>query len=244
MVFYYAEPQDFHDEQIQLGLAFAGQMAVALENAFLRERAALAERSRLARDLHDAVSQTLFSASLIAEALPTLWQRNPETAAQKLEELRQLTRGALSEMRTLLFELRPAALGDAELSDLLRHLANAFTARTRLPVDLTIEGQPDPPAAVKAAFYRVAQEALNNTAKYAQARQVSLHLAGGKDQLRLEARDDGRGFDPLAVPPDSLGLNIMRERAEAIGASLQIHSAPEQGVIIRLDWKDSQQETV
>ena len=243
MVFYYAEPQDFHDEQIQLGLAFAGQMAVALENAFLRERAALAERSRLARDLHDAVSQTLFSASLIAEALPTLWQRNPETAAQKLEELRQLTRGALSEMRTLLFELRPAALGDAELPDLLRHLANAFTARTRLPVYLTIEGQPDPPAAVKAAFYRVAQEALNNTAKYAQARQVTLHLAGGKDELRLEARDDGRGFDPLAIPPDSLGLNIMRERAEAIGASLQIHSAPEQGTVIMLDWK-CQQETL
>ena len=244
MVFYYAEPQDFHDEQIQLGLAFAEQMAVALENALLRERAALAERSRLARDLHDAVSQTLFSASLIAEALPTLWERNPQTAAQKLEELRQLTRGALSEMRTLLFELRPSAIADTELPDLLRHLANAFTARARLPVELSIEGSPDPPAAVKAAFYRVAQEALNNTAKYAQARQVTLHLAGGKDQLRLEARDDGRGFDPRVIPPDSLGLNIMRERAEAIGASLHIHSAPEQGTIIRLDWKDSQQETV
>lgn len=146
-------------------------------------------------------------------------------------------------MRTLLFELRPAALGDAELPDLLRHLANAFIARTRLPVELSIAGQPNPPAAVKAAFYRVAQEALNNTAKYAQARQVTLYLAGGKDQLRLEVRDDGRGFDPLAIPPDSLGLNIMRERAEAIGASLQIHSAPEQGTVIMLDWK-CQQETL
>jgi len=236
MVFYYAEPQEFHEEQIQLGMAFAEQMAVALENAFLRERAALAERSRLARDLHDAVSQTLFSASLIAEALPKLWQRSPETAAQKLEELRQLTRGALSEMRTLLFELRPAALGDAELPDLLRHLANAFTARTRLPVELNIEGQPDPPAGVKAVFYRVAQEALNNTAKYAQARQVAMHLSGGREQLRLEIRDDGRGFDPPAIPPDSLGLNIMRERAQSIDASLRIRSAPEQGTTITLDW--------
>ncbi|MCA1899412.1 MAG: histidine kinase [Chloroflexi bacterium] len=244
MVFYYAEPQEFHEEQIQLGLAFAEQMAVALENAFLRERVALAERSRLARDLHDAVSQTLFSASLIAEALPKLWQRSPETAAQKLEELRQLTRGALSEMRTLLFELRPAALSDTELSDLLRHLANAFTARARLPVELNIEGQPDPPAGVKAVFYRVAQEALNNAAKYAQARQVALHLSGGRERLRLEIRDDGRGFDPLAVPPDSLGLNIMRERAESIGASLQIRSAPEQGTIISLDWTSPRQETL
>jgi len=97
---------------------------------------------------------------------------------------------------------------------------------------------------VKVVFYRVAQEALNNTAKYAQARQVALRLSGGKEQLRLEARDDGRGFDPLTVPPDSLGLNIMRERAKSIGASLQIHSAPEQGTTITLDWKSPKQETL
>ncbi|MFZ5807939.1 MAG: GAF domain-containing protein [Chloroflexota bacterium] len=247
LVLYYPTPRNIQPDEIELVSIFANQASLAIENALLRaqaaEVAALAERGRLARDLHDAVSQTLFSASLIAEVLPKLWERNPETAAQKLEELRQLTRGALSEMRTLLLELRPAALDEMDLADLIRHLANAFTARARLPVDLTVEGQADPPANVKAVFYRVAQEALNNTAKYAQARQVVLRLSGGKEQLRLEARDDGRGFDPLAIPPDSLGLGIMRERAASIGASLQICSAPEQGTIITLDWKSSQQET-
>jgi len=246
LVLYYSAPRNIQPDEIEVASIFASQASLAIENALLREQAAegaaLAERSRLARDLHDAVSQTLFSASLIAETLPKLWQRNPETAFQKLEDLRQLTRGALSEMRTLLFELRPAALSDTELPDLLRHLANAFTARARLPVELNIEGSPDPPAGVKAVFYRVAQEALNNIAKYAQARQVVMVLSGGKEQLRLEARDDGRGFDPLTVPPDSLGLNIMRERAKSIGASLQIHSVPEQGTTITLDWKSPQQE--
>jgi len=236
--FYYTEPQDFHDEQIQLGLAFAEQMAIAIENALLRERAAegaaLAERGRLARDLHDAVSQTLFSASLIAEVLPKLWERNPEIAAQKLEELRQLTRGALSEMRTLLLELRPAALEEMDLADLLRHLANAFTARARLPVELTLEGQADPPADVKAVFYRVAQEALNNVAKHAAASQVAITLRCEEHDMLLHVRDNGRGFDPVQVPPASLGLGIMRERAAAIGANLTVESHPGKGTLVVL----------
>ncbi len=238
MVFYYAEPQDFHDEQIQLGMAFAEQMAIAIENALLRERAAegaaAAERGRLARDLHDAVSQTLFSASLIAEALPKLWERSPEIAAQKLEELRQLTRGALSEMRTLLLELRPAALEEMDLADLLRHLANASAARARLPVELTLEGQADPPADVKAVFYRVAQEALNNIVKHAAASQASITLRREEGNILLQVRDNGRGFDPAQIPPVSLGLGIMRERAETIGARLDIQSQPGAGTLVTL----------
>ena len=106
----------------------------------LKEKTAEEERIRLARDLHDAVSQTLFSTSLIAEVLPRLWERNKDEGLKKLEEVRQLTRGALAEMRTLLFELRPAALADAELSDLLRQLAESVIGRARVPVTLEVEG--------------------------------------------------------------------------------------------------------
>ena len=122
----------------------------------LREKTAEEERIRLARDLHDAVSQTLFSTSLIAEVLPRLWERNKEEGLQKLEEVRQLTRGALAEMRTLLFELRPAALADAELSDLLRQLAESVIGRARVPVTLEVEGTCVIPPDVKIAFYRIA----------------------------------------------------------------------------------------
>jgi signal transduction histidine kinase len=244
MVFYYTEPQDFTDEQIQLGLTFAEQVALALENARLHQRAEQAavtqERNRLARDLHDAVSQTLFSASLIADVLPKLWDRDPDAGRQKLDELRLLTRGALSEMRTLLFELRPASLKDMELEDLLRHLTNAFTGRTRIPAELKADGLTDPSPEVKEVFYRVAQEALNNITKHAEASQVSVHLEGAETQVRLKIRDNGRGFDPGTVSPENLGLGIMRERAEAIGADLNIVSQPGQGTRVELMWKEDE----
>ena len=225
MVFYYTTPQDFTDEQIQLGLTFAEQVSLAIENARLHEQAeqiAIAqERNRLARDLHDAVSQTLFSASLIAEVLPKLWDRNPEAGRQKLDELRLLTRGALSDMRTLLLELRPASLVDMELVDLLRHLTNAFTGRTRIMVELNVEGQVDPPPVIKEVFYRVAQESLNNITKHANASHVTVQLNLGEAQLQLTIEDDGCGFDVQTVSLESLGLDIMRERAQAIGARLK-----------------------
>lgn len=244
LVLYYPTPRNIQLEEIELASAFASQASLAIENALLRAQAAegavLSERSRLARDLHDAVSQTLFSASLIAEVLPKLWERQPETAAQKLEELRELTRGALSEMRTLLLELRPAALAEMDLADLLRHLANAFTARARLPVELSVEGQFDPPVEVKAVFYRVAQEALNNISKHAAASQVFITLQRKEDSTLLCVCDNGRGFDPDQIPPVSLGLGIMRERARSIGAQFLIHSEIGAGTRVELIWKDGQ----
>ncbi len=239
------KPRGFTQEDVRISNLFADQAAIAIENARLfqqaQELAATQERQRLARDLHDAVTQTLFSASLIAEVLPKLWERNPEVGKQKLEELRQLTRGALSEMRTLLLELRPATLVEMDLGDLLRYLANAFTGRTRIPAALTLEGQVDPPAKVKEVYYRVAQEALNNINKHAEATQVSIHLKRQEEQAELNIGDNGRGFDPQAVSPDNLGLGIMCERAEAIGAKLDIRSAIGAGTHIKLLWKDGQE---
>jgi PAS domain S-box-containing protein len=244
LALYYATPRTIQPEEIQLAVTFANQASLAIENALLRaqatEAATLSERNRLARDLHDAVSQTLFSASLIADVLPKLWQRNPDAAQQKLNELGQLTRGALSEMRTLLLELRPTSLADIDLGDLLRHLVNAFIGRTRTPAVLEISGQMDPPAEVKSVFYRVAQEALNNIGKHAQATQVKLHLARAEGQARLEVRDNGRGFNPNSSRPGSLGLGIMRERAESIAAQLTVESRPGGGTKLVLTWKQQE----
>jgi signal transduction histidine kinase len=237
---FYQRPHTFSAEEIQLTTAFADQAALAIENARLRtqaqEAAVAAERTRLARDLHDAVTQTLFSSSLIADVLPRLWERNPEEGQRRLAELRELTRGALAEMRTLLLELRPAALIEARLSDLLRQLAESVTGRARVPVRLEVEGDCELDAEVKVALYRIAQEALNNVAKHAGASEAIVRLHCQPGQVELGVCDDGFGFEPAGLPPDSLGLGIMRERALAIGAELTVESQAGQGTEIRVAW--------
>jgi len=201
-----------------------------------REEAAAEERNRLARDLHDAVSQTLFSASIIAEVLPKLWEKHPDEARRRLEEVRQLTRGALAEMRTLLLELRPTTLVEAEMGYLLQQLGEAVASRSRIDVDVSVEGQCAVPTEVKVALYRIAQEALNNVAKHAQAREARVILVCTESGVTLKVSDDGRGFDISRIPPDSLGLGIMRERAKDAGASLNIESSPGRGTEVSVAW--------
>lgn len=208
-------------------------------NERLREKAALdavaAERTRLARDLHDAVTQTLFSTTLIADVLPELWALNPAEGRRRLEELRQMTRGALAEMRTLLVELRPNALIEVPLPTLLRQLTEAMASRSRIAIQLSAEGECRLPPDVQVGLYRIAQEALNNVVKHARASQavVTLRLC---DPVRLTVADDGVGFDPAAVTADHLGLRIMRERAEAIGAKLSVYSEPGEGTQVSVVW--------
>jgi signal transduction histidine kinase len=194
------------------------------------------ERSRLARDLHDAVSQTLFAASLIAEVLPDLWDIDETKARKSSEELRQLTRGALAEMRTLLFELRPAALNQASLSDLIRQISEAAIGRERIPIHLNLSGACEIPCDVKVEIYRIVQESLNNIIKYARATCVELTLYLEANSIYLEIRDDGTGFDPASVRPTSMGLRIMHERADSIQAHLQVNSQLGEGTTITLFW--------
>jgi signal transduction histidine kinase/predicted hydrocarbon binding protein len=234
----------FNEAQLPLFNSIADQLSIAIDNARLfdqaRQSAILAERSRLARDLHDAVTQTLFSSSLIADVLPKLWERNPEAGKQKLEELRQLTRGALSEMRTLLMELRPSALAEADMDELFRHLVNAHVSRGRLKIRFETQGEETPPIEVKEVFYRVAQEALNNIEKHAGAQEVLIRLRKNEGSVELLIRDDGCGFDPEAVPQEHMGLGIMRERANGIGARLTIQSAPGKGTELMMYWKEKE----
>ena len=208
----------------------------------MQEKAAAGERNRLARDLHDAVSQTLFSASLIAEVVPRLWERDQNEGKRRLEEVRQLSRSALGEMRTLLFELRPAALAEAELSDLLQQLVDTITGRARIPVTLEISGKMILPAEVKVALYRIAQEALNNVAKHSGAKQAKVELSYKHNQVLLRVSDNGKGFDKSALPPESLGVGIMKERASAAGADLIIKSKAGCGTTVTTKWIKRREE--
>jgi PAS domain S-box-containing protein len=258
----HSEPARYTSEQAGLVRAFASQAAVAIENHRLYEQAqslaAREERQRLARDLHDAVSQTLFSASLAAEVLPRLWERKPEEGQRCLEEIRHLTRGALVEMRTLLLELRPSGLLEVGLDDLLRQLAEATSSRAQVPVDLTIDGECPMAPDVQVTLYRIAQEALNNIVKHAGASRAAVSLrcggspssppssppmggieGGRRGGIELCIEDDGCGFDPQAAPADRLGLRIMHERAAAIGADIRIESEIGHGTQLEVIWPGS-----
>jgi nitrate/nitrite-specific signal transduction histidine kinase len=233
-------------EQIALLTTIGQQIGVAVENAQLYEQAEqtaiAAERGRLARELHDAVTQTLFSASLIADVIPRIWKRDPEEGMQNLEELRQLTRGALAEMRTLLLEMRPESLERADIKSLLTQLADAFIGRVRVPLNLEIDGDCELTHEVKIAFYRIAQEALNNIAKHSGARQVELHLECQPGHLNLRIKDDGLGFEVNSIPPGHMGIGIMQERANSIGAILKIESQLGQGTTVELDWRSARED--
>jgi len=201
-----------------------------------QEQATIEERGRLARDLHDAVTQTIYSAALIAESLPQVWDRDPDRGRRNLAKLRQLVRGALAEMRTLLFELRPKSLEAADLGVLLRQLGDALTGRTQIPVTVDVEMEGDLPPEVKVAYYRISQEAFNNIEKHARADQVEVSLTRSNDQLLLTVQDNGRGFNLETIPAGRLGMQIMQERAESIQAVLDVTSHPGTGTLVNLTW--------
>jgi two-component system nitrate/nitrite sensor histidine kinase NarX len=190
----------------------------------------------LAQNLHDAVNQSLFSAGLIAEVLPRLWERDPNEGRRSLEDLRRLTRGAQADLRLLLAELKPSTLIDGKLGDLLRLMGNALSGRANIPIHVTVTGKEKLPADVQVAIYRLCQEGLNNIAKHANANQVDIQLHYKKGGVELRIRDDGCGFNPDQTPAGHYGLSMMRERAAAVGATLSITSQPGQGTEIMIRW--------
>ncbi|HEY6074896.1 MAG TPA: GAF domain-containing sensor histidine kinase, partial [Anaerolineales bacterium] len=239
----HAKRDYFSRHHADLALTVANQAAVTLINAELhRDAQALAvlqERQRLAQNLHDAVNQSLFSAGLIAEVLPRLWERDQDMAREFLEDLRRLTRGAMAEMRALLAELRPSTLTDAQLGELLVLLGNGFTGRTNVPATVTVEGQGVLPAQVQVAIYRICQETLNNIAKHAGASTVEISLRHEGNGIALRIQDDGRGFDPALTPAGHYGLIMMRERADAVRAVLSITSEPGRGTEVGIRWEEA-----
>jgi PAS domain S-box-containing protein len=228
-----AEPGE--DEKVFLR-AVADQAAVAVENARLfseaRGKAALEERQRLARELHDSVSQALYGIALGVETAREVLPDDPERAAEPLEYATTLAEAGMTEMRALIFELRPESLEKEGLVAALEKQAAAVQARHGIRVDAELDREPEVSLEVKEALYRVAQEALHNTVKHARAANVKLKLEVLPEEFTLGISDDGVGFDAQNDFPGHLGLKSMRERATRLGGTLEVASEPGQGVRI------------
>jgi PAS domain S-box-containing protein len=243
---YYHEPRQFSEEEQRLALSVAHQAALAIETARLREQAeeaaALAERSRLARELHDSVTQSLYSVTLYAEASArVLTEGNHQTAADYLRELRDTAQEALREMRLLIFELRPLELEKVGLAAALQTRLKAVEARGGLQTELQVDGMEagreikQLPPAIQEELYHITQEALNNVLKHAKAQHVHVHLRLLDAGACVEVWDDGFGFEPARIQEKGgLGIAGMHERAERIGGHLLIESAPGRGTKVSI----------
>jgi two-component system, NarL family, sensor histidine kinase LiaS len=215
------------------------QMAEQLQNLLQarQELAALEERNRLARDLHDAVKQQVFATAMQVGAARALLPDNPTAAANHLTEAEALARQSQQELTTLIQELRPVALNDQGLAAALRHFATEWSRQNDIPVDFRMQGKRPLPLATEQALFRIAQEALANIARHSQATAVDLHLVWSDGEIELTIRDNGRGFDPAQSPAGGLGIASMQERAEALGGGFTLKSQPGHGTEITVCLK-------
>jgi signal transduction histidine kinase len=229
----------FTDRDAELATFFANQAAAAIENARLyeqsREYAVIEERNRLARELHDSVTQSLFSVTLLSEASLNLLERDPSKARERLERANELAQGALAEMRALIFQLRPMTLQEEGLLSALKKHLTAVHSRDGRVVALEVTGVTRRlPAPVEDAAFRIIQEALNNVHKHSGPTSTArVELDFGSSVLRALITDNGIGFDPEAPRPEGkFGMLSMRERAEGVGGRLHVQSALHQGTVV------------
>jgi signal transduction histidine kinase len=231
----------FTDEDERLMLMLAAHAAIAIENARLYERGRelsfVEERNRLARDLHDSVVQKLFGVVLAAQSAETLFDRDPDSARGQLQKLGELTQDAIQELRSLIFQLRPAAVESEGLAEALVKHVQVLRRVHRQDIQLEVVGEPRLRPRIDDEVFRIAQEALHNALRHAAAARLEVRLEEGERLLALTVRDDGRGFDPGAAAHRSrrLGLTSMEERAAALGGALTIESAPGGGTTISLE---------
>src|SRR4051794_35779393 len=227
------------DERL-IGL-LAAHAAIAIENARLHERSRelsiIEERNRLARELHDSVTQQLFGVALAAESASTLLERDPSAAAVELRRVSGLARGAMEELRAVVFELRPASLEAEGLATVLRKHVDVLRRVSGQRIELHVCELPRIGGAVAAQVLRIAQEALGNAMRHAAAERIVVKLGAGDGRLFLQVADDGCGFDPDGpeVRGQRLGLTSMQERATELGGTLTVTSAPGGGTTVRLE---------
>ena len=210
---------------------------VRLERELRRQAGELAageERAHLARELHDSVTQALFSMTLVARSVEMLLEKDPDTARTHLTQLRELQREALAEMRALIFELRPGNLEQDGLVRAVKTHSAALQGRLGLPVVVESDLETRLPLAAEEVLYRIAQEALHNVVKHAAARQVRVDIRQYEGGVRLRVKDDGKGFDAATVPDGHLGLAGMRARTERVGGSFTCVSEPGSGTAIEV----------
>src|SRR5215207_223591 len=221
----------FSDADERLILLLAAHAAIAIENARLHER------SRLARELHDSVTQQLFGVVLAAQSAGELIARGEPAAAEEVERVQALARGAMDELRSVVFELRPASLEAEGLAQVLRKHVDVLRRVTGRAIELRIAAPPPLGAAAAGQVFRIAQEALQNAVRHAEAERIEVRLEGAGGKLVLTVADDGRGFDASAPMLRSrrLGLTSMEERAAEVGGRLAVRSQPGEGTTVRLE---------
>lgn len=242
LTLHHREPGIYNKANAELALAFANQVAVAIENARLLETsqnlAVLQERQRLARELHDSVSQALYGIALGIRTAHTLLLRSQMDDTSKaalgepLDYVLSLSEGGLADMRSLLFELRPESLEQEGLTGALTKQIAALQARYHIHVDSNLDIEPEVPLVMKEVLYRVGQEALHNIVKHAEATSVVIDLHTDDGKLVLEIGDNGRGFDLNGNFIGHYGLRTMRERVERVGGSLIVNSSSDRGTHI------------
>jgi signal transduction histidine kinase len=240
MALYYRKSRSFTEEDVAEAQSLADQTALAIESASLREQAgeaaALDERNRLARELHDSVTQSLYSVTLYAEAAARQLEAGNEPAVvDHLRELRDTSRDALREMRLLIYELRPPEIERTGLAAALRGRLQAVENRGGVRAELIQDGDENIPAASQQELYHIAREALNNSLKHSLATHLVVRLHYRADETVLEIEDDGAGFDSVeGMEAGGMGLRTMRERAQRIGATLDLRTARGAGTTVRV----------
>jgi signal transduction histidine kinase len=231
----------FDDADEKVITVLAAHAAIAIENARLfeasRELSVIEERNRLARELHDAMTQNLFSLSLTAQAAGGLVRTDPARAEAEIDHVGRLARETQAELRSLIFELRPPRL---EADGLVATVGKDLEVLGRahgLKADLRVHGTPELASTVQIELYRIIQEALNNAVRHARAESVAVDVDATDDTVTITVRDDGVGFDPAAraIRERRLGLTSMRERAESLGGTLTIETAPRSGTAVRVE---------
>jgi signal transduction histidine kinase len=232
--------QHFDQDDESLLTSIADQVGVAVEHAQLYQQAeqlaVLRERQRLARELHDSVTQSLYSLVLVSEAARRLVaQRDLERAEEALVRLGGLGQQALKEMRLLVYELRPLSMQREGLVKVLQQRLEAVEGRAGVEATLTVEGALDLEATIQEELFRIVQEALNNALKHAAASSVSVRICAAAGRVQIEVADNGQGFDPEAVrDKGGIGLKSIGERVEMLGGTLSILSTPGEGTTVRV----------
>jgi signal transduction histidine kinase len=240
LVFHHREANFYSHEQANIAAAFAQQAALSIENTRLYEQAQqvaiLRERQRLARDLHDSVSQALYSVALGARTVQKLVHQklddeNRNELSEPIDHILAMAEAGLAEMKALIFELRPESLENEGLIHALTKQVNAIRARHGLELKASLCEEPDISLDLKLLIYRLAQEALHNIVKHAHASQVDIKLVCLKEKINITIRDNGQGFD-TTKPSKGLGLRSMQERVEQVSGQFRVISEPDRGTTI------------